>query len=868
MPLSVSQYRASTGAYQNRIHNNFRNNSTPAQSPPSHLSAIQNEIYRFGNNTQRAVNSHRELHRLSSQNMVPRPGITAPLLMLLSTIRVTDSPVPAAPDYPVFVSDGALSLTCSENTANTDNNDYSYSSILNPVTNALYETGQFLLRHDPLKFPGAEAMSVLATEKKSEQATDITNNIKSSTNYLSDYISRRASGIIDNIKNDNEVSIIKTVIKKLNHIAIAAEKKFPSDSAGFKNIDHLIYLIDKSKYIIDEFEIKYNQESICSNFRSQQEFYIDMASDFSDDESVLKFKKYIESIPSLTFTPDSRGEMYQSVETQIAGNLVRSFFWFQNDQGYSAAYGHRYDAYKYLLACILAEKKIDNINKLPDNWYKGDEAVRLMNLLFRDVEYNLKNKGKQYFLKAAEMLYLSLREEYLSDSTLGIKGLEAKTLPSYSDDDKLLALMHYFNQPVEIEYNQEPRYYKLFKLLDLLVTMQSIAVVMRPGSLSMQRGHSHSHDFKSRTHTHAIGGNKFTGKAGKLRLEYDNKTHELTINPTHRKNKDIHAKNHIQIQELLNNNQKIRNIKFKTNSLLDDKKPRSYISKEMKNKISPSMYEKNIHAENLSPPDHMGLRYDQEGNKYLKVNRGFVKIHHMESHDDIKNRYYIKDKNKQNLYLRFRKDGKFHYESYREHLEVIKKIGLGGKVSKAAIPSNDLTRHEISALHGYGRVDYSDINDLMRAGVSNSNLPPFILEPMVKNIEDIQHALKKIPPYEGVVYRGTSISREHFNSLHVDQIVTSKAFLSCSIDPAIAQRFSISDYRPHSSIIYEFNIKKSGHSISLYTLKPYEKEVLIENNKYFKIRNIDTNKIIFDEMDSSLLSQTQKSTAGSIDFLI
>lgn len=850
MPTSISQHRTAIGAYQNRYCNNFRYNSTLTQSINSNFSSIPDEVCLFGKKVRQAINVHQKLHRPSSQSPAPQPGIVAPILMLLSMIRITDSPLPEKINSSVFVSDEELSLTHSGDTAHQDYSDHIFSTLLSPVVNTLYETGNFISQYDPLTFPGTEAIPLSLTEKKSNRMKNI--------NFLSDDLTKKIRKKIDTITDANEKSTVKKVIKRLNRICIEAEKKFPSDKLGYRNIEHLIYLIDKSKAIIDDLEIKYTQESICHDLRSQQEFYIEIASDISDDNSALKFKAYIESIPSLTFTPDSRGKGYPSVESQIAGNLVRSFFWFENDQGHSAIYGHRYDAYKSLLTCILAEKNIGNANKLPDTWYKGNEAIRLVNLLFRDLEYNLKNKGIMYFLKPAEIFYLSLRKEYLKDSTLDIAGLEGKTLSSYSDKDKLLVLIHYINQPVEIEYNQEPKSHKLLKIIDFFMTMQSISSIMHSRNLSV----SHPHRLKSRT---GIRGNQSTRKTGNLHFKYDDKNQELTIQSVNGRNKKTHLNSDFQIQESLNN-KKIKKIKLEINSSLKSHNHHSYISKEIKNKISPDMYAKNIRAEDLSPRDHMGIRYSRDGSSYLKINNGFVKIHHMKSHPEIKNRYFIKKENKDNLYLRFRKDNKFHLENYHERLEVIKKFGLGGKTSKLSPPSNDLTRGEIEALYAYGRANSFDINDLMREEIEKSHLPSHVLAPLVDGIEKIQHALKKIPPYEGVVYHGTSIKREHLNSLHSGQIVTNKAFFSCSTEPAIAELFTRTTPSYRTPIIYEFNIRKSGHPISDYTLKPYEKEILIENSKYFKIRSINANRIILDEIDDLLLSDAEKAAAGSIDY--
>lgn len=845
MPVSASQHRVTSGAYQKRWDDNVKNPPSPT---PNH-SALSDDICRLGNNISQAINSYEERHRLSFANRIPSLGIAVPLLMLLSQVRLTDRP----PDNPTFISDKGVSLPLSENTTHPDSSDGLFNTLLKPVENILYETGKFISRYDPLKLPGADGVSLFATDAESVKTTDLF--------FLSDNVARKASKIISSISNDTEITAIKNMLNELKNITIEAEKNFPPE---FNNIGHLIYLIDNSKNIIDKFEIKYGHENLCESLKLQREHYIGMIKYLPDDNSKLRFKKYLESLPSLIFTPDSRGGAYPSVESQIASNLVGSVFGFEHEQGHSAAYGSRYDAYKSLLTCLLAEKNIGSITRLPNNRDNAEEAIRLVHFFFREAESNLKNKGEAYLLKSANIFYLSLRDEYLKNSTLKIKGLEKKSLVSYSDKDKLLLLRHYYNQPVEIEYNQGSHSPRFIKLLDFLITIQRVAEAMHPGYRSAKRKNSYGHHYKLSTKTHKIGDNRQQRNIENLKLEYDSNTHNLTIHMTHGSKKNL-KENNLKMKKILDENEKIDTIIFKTNPSLGNKKNHSYLSREMKNKIQPEMYAKNVHREDLSLPDLMGLRHDANGNTYLKIHNDFIKIKHLTSHPDIKNRYYIKDSNNHNIYFRFRKDGKFHSENFNERIYVNTKIGFGGKITKATPLNNDLNSDERSALHAYGRTTSNDINKFMREGMPEHHLTPYLRKLMIKMIDDIQHALSKIPPYEGVVYRGTTITEKHFNNLKKDRLVTNKAFLACSKNQDIAKKYSIPFIGSRNSILYEFNIKKSGHPIDKYTDKRYEEEILLESNKYFKIRDINSKTIVFDEVDSSLLSTEEKAMANNID---
>ncbi|MCS3430345.1 ADP-ribosyltransferase [Klebsiella sp. BIGb0407] len=849
MPVSSTQHRVSSGTYQ---YKNIKNNTISAQNITSEHLSVPDEICSFGNNISQAINYYGEWRSLSFQHRAPSQSVIVPMLLLLSQVRLNDAPL----DKPSFISGRNVFLQPSGNTIHSDDD---FNTLLSPVINALYKAGDIFSRYDPLKFPGADAVSLSVKNSESVNTPD--------RHFLSENLTNSTNELISTITNSKEKAAIREIVDKLNNLAIEAEKTFPSSPSGTRSIEHLIYLIDKSKHLIDNFEIKYGYENVCNTFKLQHDNYIKSAIDRSDYNSKLTFKNYVESLPVLTFTPDSRGEGYPSVESQIAGNLIRSVFWFENEQGHSAVYGSRYEAHKSFLTSLLAEKNIGGMHNLPEGWYKGDEAIRLMNLLYRDLEHNLKTKGEKYLLRSAEMFYQSLRGIYTTDSTLEIEGLQKKTLVSYSDKDKLAVLRHYFNQPVEIEYNQEPRVMKFFKLLDLFITIQCIAKVMHPGHLPSGKKNGYGHHYQTKSGSYRTLSHQHRKNIDKLKLEYNSNNHELTVR-VNTGSKHRIKENDFEMKSILDANEKIEKITFKTNPSLVNKKQPSYMSKEMKNRITPGMYAGDVKIDDLSLPDKMGLRHSPSGEKYLKINGNLVEIHHIASHPDIKNRYVIKDEKNKSLYFRFHSDGKFHSETPGELRYVNKKIGFGRKPPKVTPPTEALTSNERYALHTYGRTGSDDINEFMSEGMPENHLTPFLRAPMVKIIDDIHDALKKIPPYKGVVYRGTTLTNQQFNSLKKDQLVTSKAFLSCSKNKEVATRFSTPFINTRRPVIYEFNIKKSGHSIEKYTEKFYEEEVLIENNQYFKIREINSKTIILDEMDSALLSDAEKAIAKNIDYKI
>ncbi len=155
MPVSALQHRVTAGAYQNKLHDNIRGSSTtPAQGINRDHSAIPDGIHHLGSSINRAVNSHAELSR--PQTTSPRQGIAAPLLMLLSQARFADSPLAAAGR--TAVSGSEMKHPVSENVEQSDNDNNLLSTLWNPIPQTLSRAGEFMLQHDPLRFPEASAL--------------------------------------------------------------------------------------------------------------------------------------------------------------------------------------------------------------------------------------------------------------------------------------------------------------------------------------------------------------------------------------------------------------------------------------------------------------------------------------------------------------------------------------------------------------------------------------------------------------------------------------------------------------------------------------------------------------------------------------
>lgn len=103
-----------------------------------------------------------------------------------------------------------------------------------------------------------------------------------------------------------------------------------------------------------------------------------------------------------------------------------------------------------------------------------------------------------------------------------------------------------------------------------------------------------------------------------------------------------------------------------------------HASKEMKALVTKDMYVKNIDASKVSASDNYGLKWDDQGNSYLKVKNNYVRINKLNS-----NRFALHTPTSK-IILRFRKN-KFFLETPQERLENILTVGLNGEKRKRGV---------------------------------------------------------------------------------------------------------------------------------------------------------------------------------------
>jgi hypothetical protein len=144
-------------------------------------------------------------------------------------------------------------------------------------------------------------------------------------------------------------------------------------------------------------------------------------------------------------------------------------------------------------------------------------------------------------------------------------------------------------------------------------------------------------------------------------------------------------------------------------------------------------------------------------------------------------------------------------------------------------PIKELMLRESALIYWYSAEGYEEINSKLREGKKH----PY--ETM------LNHALLKLPAFDGVVYRGVNMYKKDLQR-YIDafnnrggEIITEPAFTSTSENKSIAKGF----YKSDIPIRVLFKIfSKKGRIITNISKMSDEKEVLFCSKSQFKVLNI------------------------------
>ncbi|CAO96245.1 ADP-ribosyltransferase [Erwinia tasmaniensis] len=158
-----------------------------------------------------------------------------------------------------------------------------------------------------------------------------------------------------------------------------------------------------------------------------------------------------------------------------------------------------------------------------------------------------------------------------------------------------------------------------------------------------------------------------------------------------------------------------------------------------------------------------------------------------------------------------------------------------------------ITPEEYASIRAYGGVSYRDINDFIYNGRLNDYTDTELTAITISHIKNIRGLLKKLPSIDGVVYRGSQINLsglKAFSTLKAEDVISSRKFISASLDQNIANIFAAGP----NAVRYRIHVKKAAHPILTYTGKLREAEVLIEDNTVFRCVYVHGKDVVLEEI--------------------
>jgi hypothetical protein len=167
-----------------------------------------------------------------------------------------------------------------------------------------------------------------------------------------------------------------------------------------------------------------------------------------------------------------------------------------------------------------------------------------------------------------------------------------------------------------------------------------------------------------------------------------------------------------------------------------------------------------------------------------------------------------------------------------KHLKSILADYLKQVLRKPFSASEILDTYEIALIYAYSEDRYEALNERLRKnlGVIDTDFG-----------EEFVRILNKLPNFEGVVFRGTSISSKtltfYREALINDTLITQYAFTSASKLESKAKEFMRTSRGDHQVLFSIFS--KQGKRIEQYSRHENEREILFGANAQFDILNID-----------------------------
>ncbi|MFU9135465.1 hypothetical protein [Erwinia tasmaniensis] len=750
MPVSASQHRVTAGTYQNKLHDNIRGSSTTqAQSLNSDRSGFPDEILRAGSRIERVVNSHEELIRQSYQTTSPRQGIAAPLLMLLSQVRLDGIPISSTANISAFTSERSVSPPVSRDTAHSDNSGNGFSTMLSPVANALYETGQFIARNDPLKFPVADASPVPLAETESTTVASVVRDSKGDSYIITGEQKKKEliSSVVQYLVSDGQMTADEGKDVELRLLSEAAG--MPMVAARLDNEE---VSSGRSKRALAAENDPRTAEHIKEHCAFEEEVLDAQGENrgkvliFQAQRAENPFRMIYDNNPHGRPSPEERGvadglnisadiltlgvkyligklianakrrEYYQNQGDEICAERFKRLFIAEMatslDVG-GLAFTRRGSAGKVrpseLRHALPEQERAAFFTRNPHTGIRKEILLEL-----KQGNSAINDNGRKVYLKPTKR-----KNEFITYHPDAVKPelLERRVIVDennlswrYADSFDTSGLnveisegkrqIRLHGENYELHQNGEGKY-------EIVVNKASgikeyVPVYMEPLSRTWHLNTHNEHPVFSNKQADIVKDIKVNKEDGFYYIS------RVNVNQNYYGNGNIYVQEKmgdsghypygsyvemngelVPVKEIGTPGHGVRYevyalkfpekaghpIEWDGNRWLFERKTSVHVSKDLKNLISPKMVDEKVDAGKLSAPDHQGLRYDADGNNYLKINGKYVGIR--EISDGI---FKLQLANDNNIILRFKKN-KFHIDTTAERLWRIKTSGLSGRGS-------------------------------------------------------------------------------------------------------------------------------------------------------------------------------------------
>ncbi|WP_238493664.1 hypothetical protein [Pantoea ananatis] len=647
-------------------------------------------------------------------------------------------------DIPAFTFERSVFPSVSQNAPHLDNSGNGFSTMLSPVANALYETGQFIARNDPLKFPVADASPVPLAKKESTKVASVIRDLKTESYIITGEQKKNEliSGLVQYLVSDGQMTADE---------GKDAELWLRSESAGMPmvaaRLDNEAVNTGRTKRALAAENDPRTAEHIKKHCAFEEEVLDAQGENqgkvliFQAQRAENPFRMIYDNYPDRRPSPEERGVadglniaaniltlgIKPLIGTIVANAKRRKYYQNQGNDICAERFRRLITAEvatsldvdgltftrrgitgkvrpSELLHALPEQKRAAFFTRNPHTGIRKDILLEL-----KQGNGAINDNGRKVYLKPTER-----ENEFVTYHPYAVKPelLERRVIVDennlswrYADsfDSSVLRVeisegkrhIRLHGEMYELHQNGAGKYEIVVKKASGI--KEFVPVYMEPLSRTWHLSTHNEHpvfNIKQKEIIQKIRIDKQVQLDSYYHLQNNNPSYYgagkvIKVESGNIKGDFIEmAGEFIPVRNSKHQGQgvlyEVYDMKFPEkpghpiewdgNRWLFERKTSVHVSKDLKKIISSEMVSEKMEAGKLSAPDHQGLRYDANGNGYIKIEGGYVKIR------EISDGIFKLSLSNDSVILRFKKD-KFHIETAIERLRRIQISGLSGKGS-------------------------------------------------------------------------------------------------------------------------------------------------------------------------------------------